>query len=77
MSRSRRKRPFAGLHDVSEKGDKRLWHRIFRRVNRQVVGAGRDEDVLKRERGLSNTWMMSKDLKRRIRASEQPRRMRK
>jgi hypothetical protein len=77
LSRSRRKRPFAGLHDVSERDDKRLWHRLFRRTSRQLVRAGRDEEAPDRGRAVSNIWMMSKDGKRRFRPAAQPARMRK
>jgi len=78
VTRSRRERPFGALSGCeSEKGDKRIWHRIFRRVNRQLLAKGAASDLLKAEREVSNPWSMGKDGKTRLSASEQSRRMRK
>lgn len=55
MSRSRKKTPICG-HTLkeSEKEDKKLWHRAWRRKQKQT-----DELIDKRE--VSNVWSMSKD----------------
>lgn len=61
MSKSFRKTPiFAIAICPSEKKDKQLWHRRFRRAAHQSPNAGEDHHY----REFSNPWGMSKDGKR-------------
>lgn len=66
MSNSRKKTPICGhTTAVSEKQDKRLANRRFRRTVRQqlgVVGVGEDADaVITDIRAVSNVWQFDKD----------------
>lgn len=60
MSRSYRKTPikdiFCGVR--SEKEDKKLWHRKFRRGNKVLVAQGREP---RDYREFSDPWCMAKD----------------
>jgi len=59
MSRSYRKTPIiAWCGCYSEKEDKKIWHRRFRRVNRVRVSCGLEP---KHVRELSDPWCMHKD----------------
>lgn len=59
MSRSRRKKPITGVTTASsEKEDKKLWHRVFRRKNKQLLNAGEEPLDIK---DVSNPWDMDKD----------------
>ena len=64
VSRSKRKTPFFGhTTAVSEKEDKTIWHRAFRRAWRQFLG-GKDEEALEEKNDIryhSSTWNMDKD----------------
>ena len=71
MSRSVRHHPFMGYCGHSEKRDKQLWHRRYRRCNRVRIRQGLEPLPV---RTLSDPWLMSKDGKQRIRS---PRYMRK
>lgn len=80
MSRSRRKTPIRGITaSDSEKQDKKIWHRRFRRVTRQIIArleSGADIRVpLYRE--FSNPWAMDKDGKHRFDPQKYPKLLRK
>ena len=71
LSRLRRRKPLAGVSSCeSEKDDERMWHRIFRRVNRQLAGRGAGSGLLRLEGEVSNRWAIGKDGKQRLSASE-------
>lgn len=75
MSRSRKKTPIHGFTTaITEAEDKALWHRAFRRGERQRIQL--DIDPLPcRERQYSDPWKMDKDGKRY--SPEDPKLMRK
>lgn len=63
MSRSRRNTPiFGNTRAPSERVDKDIWHRKFRRVSRSAIKAG--WEVLPHFRDMSSPWKMDKDGKR-------------
>ena len=77
MARSRRKTPVVGVtSSESEKADKQLSHRKFRRVIRQVVPVNPDGH-LPLEKELTNTHSMAKDGKSRFDPSASPKLLRK
>lgn len=78
MSRSRKKTPVAGMTTaVSEKQDKRLYNRRYRRVTKQMVHIEPAREVLPHLREYSDPWGMDKDGKHRFDPLKYPERMRK
>lgn len=74
MSRSFRHHPIIGfLACDSEKEDKELWHRRFRRRTRQLVNIGLTPPEVKE---ASDPWLMSKDGKFRFDPKRYPQYMR-
>ena len=63
MSRSKKKHNIGGITTAhSEKADKKLWHKIFRRKNRVVLNkTDGEETVFVTEKETSDPWKMSKD----------------
>ena len=60
MSRSRQRTPISGWAACrSEKKDKQLWHRAYRRAVRVALAQGLED--LPHYREHSNPWMMGKD----------------
>ncbi|MGB7201199.1 MAG: hypothetical protein WBD16_02910 [Pyrinomonadaceae bacterium] len=77
MSRSRRKSPIRGItSSESEKNDKRIYNRRFRRAQKQVLTAN-TESELSVLRNYSNPWLMNKDGKARFDSTKFPKLMRK
>ena len=77
MSRSRRKTPISGITTAaSEKEDKRLANRRWRRRNKQLVQCGHYEP-LQHLREITNVWLMDKDGKFRFDPERFPELMRK
>jgi hypothetical protein len=67
MARSRFHTPITGITLAeSEKRDKQLWHRHYRRCERQNLAmcVDWDEYITVHEREVSNPWMFDKDGKR-------------
>jgi hypothetical protein len=78
MSRSRRKRPFRGFSSSdTEKDDKRMANRKFRRKVKQRLTPDVQPETLPHLREVSNPWCMDKDGKRRFDPAEEPGFMRK
>jgi hypothetical protein len=78
MSRSRKKTPVHGITTAnSEKKDKRLYNRRFRRVTKQVLRVSPLREVLPHLREYSNPWCMDKDGKVRFDPKKHPEWMRK
>ena len=78
MSRSRKKTPIHGITTASsEKQDKRLYNRRFRRVVKQVLRQAPECEVLPHLREYSNPWSMDKDGKARFDPAKHPELMRK
>ena len=76
MSRSKKKHNIGGITTAaSEKDDKKLWHKIFRRKNKTLLNSAdkADETVFITENGVMTPWQMSKDGKS-IRTSEKEKR---
>jgi len=63
MSRSRKKTNRGGTTTApSEKDNKKLWHKIFRRKNKTVLKkADEEETVFVTEREVIDVWQMDKD----------------
>ena len=63
MSRSRKKTNRGGVTTApSEKDDKKLWHKIFRRKNKTALKkADNKETVFVIEKEVSDPWKMDKD----------------
>lgn len=60
MSRSRKKHPFGGFMDsASEKDEKVMWHRRYRRVCKVLIRKGMED--MPNFRVYSNLWGMRKD----------------
>lgn len=60
MTRSRKKTPKSGMTTAeSEKEDKKIWHRKWRRKQKQHLDAGGQESIDKKE--VSDPWAMGKD----------------
>ena len=60
MSRSKRKTPiFAYTSSTSEKQDKRIWNKIFRRVSKLLIQ--NDKDLPLKLAAVANVWEGSKD----------------
>src|SRR5258708_4051800 len=65
MSRSKRKSPVIGMTTArSEKDDKRWHNRVLRRRVREAIHKG--NEILPEKDGISTTWNMAKDVKRRF-----------
>jgi len=78
MSRSRKKTPVHGITTASsEKQDKRLYNRRFRRVVKQLLRQNPECEVLPHLREYSNPWSMDKDGKVRFDPAKHPELMRK
>ena len=78
MSRSRKKTPVHGMTTArSEKKDKRLYNRRFRRVSKQALQFNPEQEVLPHLREYSNPWSMDKDGKVRFDPKKHPEWMRK
>lgn len=78
MSRSRRKTPIHGMTSASsEKKDKRLYNRRFRRVSKQALQVSPEQEPLPHLREHSNPWSMDKDGKVRFDQKKHPEWMRK
>lgn len=77
MSRSKKKRPYAG-HSTSdsEKKDKQKTNRTLRRVNKVLLHEDRNEE-LKERRQVSDVWAYAKDGKARFNPRAKPGLMRK
>lgn len=77
MSRSRRKTSIAGhTTSDSEKEDKRIYNRRFRRVCKQFLHIDSEKE-LPHLKEYSNPWGMDKDGKSWFDAKKYPKRMRK
>lgn len=78
MARSRKKTPRRGITTASsEKQDKRLYNRCFRRVSKQALKINPEREVLPQLREYSNPWSMAKDGKVRFDPKKHPEWMRK
>jgi hypothetical protein len=78
MSRSRKITSISGITNAkSEKQDKKLYNRRFRRICNVKVRAFGADDVLPVLREYSNVWAMDKDGKKWFDAAEFPEEMRK
>ena len=78
MSRSKRRAPVIGRTLApSEKEDKRLYNRRYRRVCKQALHVNPACDLLPHLRQYSNTWGMKKDDKMRFDPQQYPKWMRK
>lgn len=61
MSRSRRKNPICGVTSAaSEREDKQLWHRAFRKAERQRLATDPTSEP-HHFREFYNNWSMDKD----------------
>lgn len=67
MSRSIKKKYFlAHACCQSEKKDKKIWHKVFRKKEKQKIGSSDlEEHITTHHREVSNPWTMGKDGKRR------------
>jgi hypothetical protein len=62
MSRSKRKTPIAGNGSASsEKKDKRFANRSLRKIVKQKLLLGVEDDLLPLVKEISDPWIMSKD----------------
>jgi hypothetical protein len=63
MSRSRKKTNRGGATTApSERDDKNIWHKIFRRKNKTLLKqADKEETVFLKERKIIDVWQMDKD----------------
>jgi hypothetical protein len=78
MSKSKKRTPICGVTRArSEKQDKRLYNRRYRRACKQVLHIHRACELLPQLREYSNPWAMSKDGKRWFDPREWPKLMRK
>jgi hypothetical protein len=78
MSRSKRKTPICGwTRAASEKQDKRLYNRRYRRVCKLFLHINPECEVLPHLHEHSNPWCMDKDGKVWFNPKEDPKRMRK
>ena len=73
MARSRKKNPVHSMTTASsEKEDKRLYNRRFRRVSKQALRVNPEREVLPHLREYSNPWCMDKDGKVRFDPKKHP-----
>jgi hypothetical protein len=78
MARSRKKTPVQGMTTAnSEKQDKRLYNRRFRRISKQAIHVESEREVLPHLKEYSNPWCMDKDGKARFDPKKHPEWMRK
>ena len=78
MSRSRKKTPVRAITTAhSEKQDKRLYNRRYRRVLKDMIHSDPERELLPHLREYSDPWLMDKDGKYRFDPVENPKRMRK
>jgi hypothetical protein len=78
MSKSKKKTSIGGITtSCSEKQDKRLYNRRFRRICKQIINADFDCELLPHLREYSNPWAMDKDGKVWFDAKKFPKLMRK
>lgn len=78
MSRSKRRTPVCGVTTArSEKQDKRLYNRRYRRVCKQAIHSDPGRELLPRLREYSNPWVMDKDGKARFDPEDRPDLLRK
>ena len=78
MARSRKKTPLQGMTTASsEKKDKRLYNRRFRRVSKQALHVNPEREVLPYLKEYSDPRCMDKDGKVRFDPKKHPERMRK
>ena len=61
MSRSRRKTPIFGIAGHSEKEDKRLANRMFRKREKEKIAKGQFDKLPINMNEVMNVWSMSKD----------------
>ena len=75
MSRSRKKTNRGGATTApSEKDNKKLWHKIFRRKNRTALKkADKEETIFVTKKEVSDPWKMDKDGKS-VKTSEKEKR---
>ena len=78
MSRSKKRTPISGIAGASsEKQDKRLYNRRYRRVCEQFLRVNPAGELMPHLRGYSNPWAMAKDGKVWFDPEKYPERMRK
>ena len=78
MSRSRRKKPFHAINGAdSEKDDKRLYNRRYRRIFKLAVHIDVNREIWPHLREYSDDWGMAKDGKVRFDQQERPELLRK
>ena len=78
MSRSKKRTSIWGINGAcSEKQDKRLYNRRYRRVGKQFLHVNPECELMPHLREYSNPWAMAKDGKVWFNAEEYPERMRK
>jgi hypothetical protein len=78
MSRSKRKISISGITtSCSEKHDKRIYNRRFRRICKQFLHIDFEIELLPHLREYSNPWCMDKDGKKWFDAKKFPKLMRK
>ena len=78
MSRSKRRTPVCGMTGAaSEKQDKRLYNRRYRRVCKQAIHADPARELLPLLREYSNPGAMGKDGKYRFNPRDRPELLRK
>ena len=63
MSRSKKKHNIGGFTTApSERDDKNIWHKIFRRKNKVILKkVDKEETVFVIEKEVSDPWKMDKD----------------
>ncbi len=77
MSKSRKKTSIGGItNSVSEKHDKRIYNRRFRRICKQSLHIDYEQE-LPQLKQYSNPWGMDKDGKKWFDEKKYPKRMRK
>jgi hypothetical protein len=78
MSRSRKRTPICAINGASsEKQDKRLYNRRYRRVCKQHLRVNPECEPAPHLREYSNPWAMAKDGKVWVDQAQHPERMRK
>jgi len=78
MSRSYKKNPFCGNTTAkSEKQDKRLSNRKYRRINKKILNNTQDKSDILPIQSTSDQWLMDKDGKHRFDPNANPKEMRK
>jgi hypothetical protein len=78
VSRSKKKTPVEGITGArSEKQDKRLYNRRYRRTCKQAVHVSPERELMPHLWEYSNPWAMDKDGKVRFDPKLYPKRMRK